>query len=98
MLTDYRRTTVALALLTCTIVIGGSAGCGSHQSKTVQTQTVEAADTASPDEAQRVPEAKTTTTTTTTEKDDSSPGVISSAAHLVWAVISLPFRLIGALV
>jgi hypothetical protein len=68
--------------------------------QTGQTETVEASANAANDQHHAPQEGRKTTTTTTTEteEDDSSRGVIGSAAQLVWAIVSLPFRLIGALV
>lgn len=87
----FRKMLVAAALLICTAGFSGAMGCGSsYHTRTVHTETVEA-----PDRAYDQPPAERSTTTTTT--DDDSPGVIGSAAHLVWAAITLPFRVIGAL-
>jgi hypothetical protein len=90
----YRTAIVAIALFICAAGFAGGTGCGSHQTKTVKTETVEVPATSTNDD---LPERREVTKTTTTEKDDKSPGVIGSAFHFVWAVISLPFRLIGAL-
>ena len=82
---------VGAALLMCLTGFAGGVACSSHQSKTVRTESFDAP-AANPDE----PPTRETTTTTT-ESDDRSPGVIGSAFHLVWAVISFPFRVIGDL-
>jgi len=76
-----------------------AAGCASHATRTTQTVTAEEpAPAAGTDEAQpQRPATTTVTTTTTTESDTRSPGIIGSAFGLVWAVVSFPFRVIGAL-
>ena len=95
----YRTKVMTVGLVSGLLALGATAGCASHVTKTTQTVTAEepapATDT---DEAQPQRPAKTTvTTTTTTESDKSSPGIIGSAFGLVWAVVSFPFRVIGAL-
>src|ERR1700687_4283679 len=97
----YHRTTVmTVVLLGGTLTLGAMAGCGARTTKTTQTITSEErAPAADPDEAQQTPPGKTTvTTTTTTDSDEGSHGIIGSAFLLVWAVVSFPFRVIGALV
>jgi hypothetical protein len=90
---------LAVALLSGMLALDPATGCAGHKSNTVKTVTVEEPDAAAagPDEAQQPRPLKKTETTTTTESDDSSPGIIGSAFRLVWAVISLPFRVIGTL-
>jgi hypothetical protein len=66
--------------------------------KTTQTGTAEESAPGTDDAPQPWPAQTTvTTTTTTTESDESSPGIVGSAFLLVWAVVSFPFRVIGAL-
>jgi hypothetical protein len=89
---------LAVALLSGMLALDPATGCAGHKTNTVKTVTVEEPDTAAdPEEAQEPRPLKKTETTTTTESDDSSPGIIGSAFRLVWAVISFPFRVIGAL-
>ena len=98
----HRRTKVmTVVLLSGMLALGTAAGCASRTTKTAQTVVVEepapAVDT-DDTQPQRERAAKTTvTTTTTTESDKNSPGIIGSAFGLVWAVVSFPFRVIGAL-
>ncbi len=87
---------LAVALLSGMLTLGPATGCSGRKTSTVKTVTVDQPDTASDSQAQQAPAIRRTETTTT-ESDDRSPGVIGSAFHLVWAVISLPFRVIGAL-
>ncbi len=85
---------MAVAVLGGLLSAGAVSGCGGHTTRTTQTttETVPADD----DELRPPPEERTTTTTTT-ESEESSPGIVGSAFQLVWAVISFPFRVIGAL-
>jgi hypothetical protein len=90
---------MTVALLGGFLTLCVAAGCAEHTTKTAQTVTTDSAPAADTDEVQPShPVQRTTTTTTTTESDHSSPGIIGSAFQLVWAVISFPFRVIGALV
>ena len=97
----YHRTklmTVGLLIGMLTLCV--AAGCASHVTKTTQTVTAEEpAPAAGADEAQPQRPATTTvtTTTTTTESHESSPGIVGSAFGLLWALVSFPFRVIGAL-
>jgi hypothetical protein len=90
---------LAVALLSGILALDPVTGCAGHRTSTVKTVTIEEPDPAAgpDDEAQQPRPSKKTETTTTTESDDSSPGIIGSAFRLVWAVISFPFRVIGAL-
>ncbi len=89
---------LAVALLSGMLTLGPATGCSGRKTSTVKTVTVDEPDTASDSsQAQQAPATRRIETTTSTESDDRSPGVIGSAFHLVWAVISLPFRVIGAL-
>ncbi len=89
---------LAVALLSAMLALDPVTGCAGHKTNTVKTVTVEEPDAAAgANEAQQPHPAKRTETTTTTESDDRSPGIIGSAFRLVWAVISFPFRVVGAL-
>ena len=87
---------ITVALLSGLLTLW-AAGCAEHTTKTAQTITTESAPAADTDEMQPPRTVQRTTTTTTTESDNSSPGIVGSAFQLVWAVISFPFRVIGAL-
>jgi ABC-type phosphate transport system substrate-binding protein len=95
----YHRTKMmSVVLLSGMLALCAAAGCaGSRTTKTTQTVRAEepalAPDT---DEARQARSAPTTVTTTTTTESD-SPGIVGSAFRLVWAVVSFPFRVIGAL-
>ena len=96
----HQRTKVmTVVMLSGLLTLCVAAGCASHVTKTTQTVTAEEpAPAAGTDEAQpQRPATTTVTTTTTTESDKSSPGIVGSAFGLVWAVVSFPFRVIGAL-
>ncbi len=89
---------LAVALLSGMLTLGLATGCSGRKTSTVKTVTVDQPYAASdPVQAQQAPATRRTETTTSTESDDRSPGVIGSAFRLVWAVISLPFRVIGTL-
>ncbi|MBI4518775.1 MAG: hypothetical protein HY699_23515 [Deltaproteobacteria bacterium] len=94
-----RTKVMAVGLLLGLLTLGVAAGCASHVTKTTQTvRTEEPAAAADSDEAQpQRPAASTVTTSTTTESDKSSPGIVGSAFGLVWALVSFPFRVVGAL-
>lgn len=87
---------VALAGL---LSVGGLSGCGGQTTKTERITTTESAGAASRgDQSGSRPVDRTTTATTTqTEDDENPPGIIGSAFQFVWAVISFPFRVVGAL-
>ena len=91
---------MAVALLSGILALGTGMGCAGRTTTTAQTTTTEesapATETGEPQPPH--PAVQTTTTTTTTESDHSSPGIIGSAFLFVWAVVSFPFRVIGALV
>ena len=94
----YRTNVMAVGLLSGLLTLGVAAGCASHATKTTQTVTTEEpAVAADADESQPQRPATSTVTTTTTESDQRSPGIIGSAFGFVWAVVSFPFRVIGAL-
>jgi hypothetical protein len=95
----HRMNLMTVVMLSGTLALCAAAGCASRTTKTTQTVAVEEP-AAGIDEAPqpRPAEQSVTTTTTTTETDRSSPGIIGSAFGLVWAVVSFPFRVIGALV
>jgi len=95
----HRTKVMTVGLLSGMLTLCVAAGCASHATKSTQTVTTEEpAPAAGTDEAPPQRPAKTTvTTTTTTESDKSSPGIVGSAFGLLWAVISFPFRVIGAL-
>ena len=95
----HRTKVMTVGLLSGMLALCVAVGCAGHATKTTQTVTTEeTAPAAGTDEAppQR-PATTTVTTTTTTESDTRSPGISGSAVGLVWAVISFPFRVIGAL-
>ncbi|MFI5397736.1 MAG: hypothetical protein ACHQ9S_19545 [Candidatus Binatia bacterium] len=95
----HRTNVMTVVMLSGMLTLCVAAGCASHATRTTQTVRVEEpAPAAGTDEAplQR-PATTTETTTTTTERDTRSPGIIGSAFGLVWAVVSFPFRVIGAL-
>jgi len=89
---------MTVLMLSATLTLGAAAGCASRTTKTTQTVTAEEP-VANTDEAPlaRPAQRTETTTTTTTASDENSHGVIGSAFLLVWAVVSFPFRVIGAL-
>jgi hypothetical protein len=93
------QTTKAMtaALLGGVLILCAAAGCAGHTTKTAQTITTESAPAADTDAMRPPGPVERTTTTTTTASNKSSPGVVGSAFQLVWAVISFPFRVIGAL-
>lgn len=87
-----------VALLGGLLFLGVATGCASHEATTVKTVTVYEPASAGSAVAEEPPHsAERTETTTTTQNNDSSPGIIGSAFGLVWAVVSFPFRVIGAL-
>ena len=89
---------MTVVMLSGTLMLCAAGGCASHVTKTTQTVTAEEPAAGSDDVPQPRPAQSTvTTTTTTTESDESSPGIVGSAFLLVWAVVSFPFRVIGAL-
>jgi len=94
----HRTNVMTVVMLSGTLTLCAAAGCATRTTRTTQTVTAEepAADT---DEAPqpRADQRTVTTTTTTTEGDERSPGIIGSAFGLLWAVVSFPFRVIGAL-
>ena len=94
----HRTNVMAVLMLSGTLTLCAAAGCAARTTKTTQTVAVEEP-AAGTDEAPqpRPAEQSVTTTSTTTETDRSSPGIIGSTFGLVWAVISFPFRVIGAL-
>ena len=96
---DHRTKPITVGLLIGMLTLCVAAGCASHVTKTTQTVTAEEpAPTAGADEAQpQRPATTTVTTTTTTESHESSPGIVGSAFGLLWALVSFPFRVIGAL-
>ena len=96
---NQRTKVMTVGLLCGMLTLSVAAGCATHSTKTTQTVTSEeSAPAAVTDEVQpQRPDTTTVTTTTTTESDNSSPGIIGSAFGLVWAVVSFPFRVIGAL-
>ena len=88
---------MTVALLSGLLTVCAAAGCAGHTTKTAQTITTESAPAADTGEMQPPRPVERTTTTTTMESDNSSPGIIGSTFQLAWAVVSLPFRVIGAL-
>jgi hypothetical protein len=89
---------MTVVMLSGMLTLCAAAGCASHATKTTQTVTAEEPATGTDEAPQPRPAQRTvTTTTTTTESDESSPGIVGSAFGLVWAVVSFPFRVIGAL-
>lgn len=95
---EPRAKLMTVALLSGLLFLGVATGCASHETKTVKTVTVYAPAPAGSAAAEEPPHsAEQTETTTTTESNDRSPGIIGSAFRLVWAVVSFPFRVIGAL-
>ncbi len=92
-----RTKVLTMAVLCGLLTLSAAPGCAGRSSETTQTTTTEAAPTADDGEMERPGPVERTTTTTTTESDQSSPGIIGSAFGLVWAVISFPFRVVGAL-
>jgi hypothetical protein len=96
---DMHHTTKVLtvALLSGLLTLCAAAGCAGHTTKTAQTTTTESFPAADTDEMQPPRPVQRTTTATTAESDNSSPGIAGSAFQLVWAVISSPFRVVGAL-
>lgn len=95
----YRTSVMTVALLSGMLTVATAAGCGGHKTKTVRTVTVEESAAAKDTDETQEPRGaqKTVTTTTTTQSDEGSPGIIGSTFRLAWAVISFPFRVIGAL-
>jgi hypothetical protein len=92
-----RTNVMTVVMLSGMLTFCVAAGCASHTSKTTQTVTAEEPATGSDEASQPRPAQRTETTTTRTESNESSPGIIGSAFGLVWAVVSFPFRVIGAL-
>ncbi len=90
------RNTIIVLCVTGTLAT--AVGCASHTKTTTKVVTTREPETAgdSPIEDGRTSASKTVSTTTT-ESDDRSPGIVGSTFRLVWAVISFPFRVIGAL-
>lgn len=96
----HRTKVMTMALLSAMLTLCVAVGCASHTTKTTQTVRTEESAPAVGDEegrSQRSAETTETTTTTTTEGDKRSPGIVGSAFGLLWAVVSFPFRVIGAL-
>jgi len=95
----HRTKVMTVGLLSGLLTLCVAAGCASHATKTTQTVTTEeSVPAAATDEAQpQRPATTTVTTSTTTESDKSSPGIVGSAFGLLWALVSFPFRVIGAL-
>jgi hypothetical protein len=90
---------MTVALLCGMLTLCAAAGCAGRTTKTAQTITTEeSAPAVDADETQPSPPVQRAVTTTTSESDNSSPGIVGSAFLLVWAVVSFPFRVIGALV
>ena len=89
-----------ILLLSLTLTLYTGAGCASHTTKTTQsvTTTEQPAPEMGGNGTDEARPGNKAVTTTTTQSDESSPGIIGSAFHLVWAVISFPFRVIGDLV
>ncbi len=88
---------VAGLCLTGILTVSTTPGCASHTTKTTKVVTTEEPD-ATAQSAGDAPVARDrSVTTTTTTEDNGSPGIIGSSFRLVWAVISFPFRVIGAL-
>jgi len=92
------RGLAAVLCLPAVLAVSPSLGCAGHTTKTTKVVTTEEPGTAARS-AGDAPAAsdQSVTTTTTTEDDDRSPGIIGSTFRLVWAVISFPFRVVGAL-
>ncbi len=88
---------LTVAVLSGLLTLSVVPGCAGRSAKTTQTTTTESVPLADSGEVERPVPVERTTTTTTTEDDKSSPGIIGSAFGLVWAVISFPFRVVGAL-
>ncbi|MBI4515517.1 MAG: hypothetical protein HY699_06855 [Deltaproteobacteria bacterium] len=93
----HRTKVMTVGLLSGLLTLCVAAGCASHA--TTQTVTTEESVPAvATEEAQpQRPATTTVTTTTTTESDKTSPRIVGSAFALVWALVSFPFRVIGAL-
>jgi hypothetical protein len=84
--------------LTGVLALSPNLGCAGHTTKTTKVVTTEEPDgTARSAGDAPVTSDRSVTTTTTTEDDERSPGIIGSSFRLVWAVISFPFRVVGAL-
>lgn len=94
-----RTKVMGVGLLSGMLMLCVASGCASHATKTTQTvRTEESAPAVGDEEGRSQRSAETTeTTTTTTDSDKRSPGIVGSAFGLLWAVISFPFRVIGAL-
>jgi len=88
---------MTVVMLSGTLTLCAAAGCAAHATKTTQTVTTEEPAAGTDEAPQPGPVQRTVTTTTTTESNESSPGIVGSAFRLVWAVVSFPFRVIGAL-
>lgn len=97
---DHRTNVMTAVMLSGMLTLGAAAGCaGGRTTKTTQTVTAEEPAPGADDALQPRPAQRTeTTTTTTTTSDESSPGIIGSAFGLLWAVVSFPFRVVGALI
>ncbi|HEX7410157.1 MAG TPA: hypothetical protein VF515_21255 [Candidatus Binatia bacterium] len=93
----HRTNVMTVVMLSGVLTLCAAAGCASHATKTTQTVAAEEPATGTDEAPQPRPAQGTVTTTTTTESNESSPGIIGSAFGLVWAVVSFPFRVIGAL-
>ncbi|MFI5394817.1 MAG: hypothetical protein ACHQ9S_04720 [Candidatus Binatia bacterium] len=95
----HRTNVMTVALLSGLLTVAAAAGCAAHKTSTVRTVTVEESAPAKDTDEAAEPRGsqKTVTTTTTTQSDEGSPGIIGSTFRLAWAVISFPFRVIGAL-
>lgn len=91
-MSDVKRKSLVVLVLGAGLLMGSPLGCAERVSKV---ETTTAVVDGGPGEAQDG--SITTTETTTSESEDSSPGIIGSAFGFVWAVISFPFRVIGAL-
>lgn len=89
---------MTVVMLSSILTLCAVAGCAARTTKAMQTVTAEEPAAGTDEAPQRRPAERTvTTTTSTTESDESSPGIVGSAFRLVWAVVSFPFRVIGAL-
>jgi len=94
----HRSSVIAVVLLSATLALQAAAGCADRTTRTTQTVTTEEPAAGSDTAPQPATAHRTeTTSTTTTDSGAGSPGIIGSAFGLVWAVISFPFRVVGAL-
>lgn len=91
------RTLVSVLCLTGALTVSTAPGCASHTTKTTKVVTTGEPDTTARSAGDTPVTSERSVTTTTTEDDDRSPGIIGSTFRLVWAVISFPFRVVGAL-